>query len=94
MVDGDLDLNPGVRILATPGHTPATSRCWSTTATTGMLVTGDLIVHAMQLLHPDLAYDSDMDKARRPGQPPRHARQRAAARGSVLAVSHLGTAFR
>lgn len=35
VLDGDTPLTPGVRVLSTPGHTPVTSRCWWTQATSG-----------------------------------------------------------
>jgi glyoxylase-like metal-dependent hydrolase (beta-lactamase superfamily II) len=58
-----------------------------------LLVAGDLAVHMVQLLNPDVAYASDMD----PDQA-RATRRRVVKevidRGATLAVSHLGAAFR
>jgi hypothetical protein len=51
-------------------------------------VTGDLLVHAVQLLYPDLAYGHDMDAKRA-----RASRTAMLSRDLELAVSHLGTAF-
>jgi glyoxylase-like metal-dependent hydrolase (beta-lactamase superfamily II) len=92
-IDGDLDLGPGLTIVATPGHTPGHQSVLVEDGNDSLLVTGDLLVHTIQLLHPELAYVNDMDPdaARRSR---RAALERATGRGSVLAVSHLGPAFR
>jgi len=50
-----------------------------------LLVTGDLLVHAVQLLYPELAYAHDMDFSQA-----RASRVEAFGRGDELAVSHLG----
>lgn len=90
---GDSVLSPGVRIVATPGHTPGHQSVLVEAADDSLLVAGDLAVHMVQLLHPELAYASDTD----PGQA-RATRERvvreAIDRGTTLAVSHLGTPFR
>jgi glyoxylase-like metal-dependent hydrolase (beta-lactamase superfamily II) len=91
-IDGDVRLSEGIRVVATPGHTPGHQSVLVEDGNDSLLVTGDLLVHAVQLLHPGLAYDSDGD----PGQA-RSTRVRtlaeATARGTTLAVSHLGEAF-
>jgi hypothetical protein len=57
-----------------------------------ILVTGDLLVHAVQLLHPELGYGHDMDADQ--ARVTREATlQAATGRGSLLAVSHLGKPF-
>jgi glyoxylase-like metal-dependent hydrolase (beta-lactamase superfamily II) len=57
-----------------------------------ILITGDLLVHALQLIYPELEYSHDMD----PDQA-RVSRQKmlynATTSGSLLAVSHLGKPF-
>ncbi|XVU26348.1 MBL fold metallo-hydrolase [Actinoplanes sp. CA-054009] len=88
-VDGDLALVPGVRVVATPGHTPGHQSVLVEDGDESLLVAGDLLVHAIQLLHPDLAYASDADPVQA-----RATRKRVLERGSTLAVSHLGEAFR
>jgi len=57
-----------------------------------VLITGDLLVHALQLLYPELeyGYDQDPDQARATRQKTLHA---ATTGGSLLAVSHLGKPF-
>ena len=53
-----------------------------------VLVTGDLLVHAIQLLHPELTYGHDMDPAQA-----RESRVRMLDAHSRLASSHLGKPF-
>lgn len=90
---GDAALGRGVRIVATPGHTPGHQSVLVEDGDERLLVAGDLAVHMIQLLHPDLAYANDVD----PDQA-RATRRRVVAEavdhGTTLAVSHLGGAFR
>jgi glyoxylase-like metal-dependent hydrolase (beta-lactamase superfamily II) len=92
VIDGDTDLGPGVRAIATPGHTPGHQSVLVESGDESILVTGDLLVHAIQLLYPELAYDNDMDAdlARVTREKTLHA---ATTRGSLLALSHLGKPF-
>jgi glyoxylase-like metal-dependent hydrolase (beta-lactamase superfamily II) len=92
VIDGDTDLAPGVRAVATPGHTPGHQSVLVEWGDESILVTGDLLVHAVQLLYPELAYGHDMDTelARSTREKTLHA---ATTRGSLLAVSHLGKPF-
>ncbi|MEV4344343.1 MBL fold metallo-hydrolase [Actinoplanes sp. NPDC049596] len=92
-VDGDLALGAGVRVVATPGHTPGHQSVLVEDGDDSLLVAGDMLVHAIQLLHPGLAYASDNDPVRARATRERALRE-ATARGTTLAVSHLGTAFR
>ncbi|MEV6844715.1 MBL fold metallo-hydrolase [Actinoplanes sp. NPDC051411] len=92
-LDGGLVLAPGVRIVPTPGHTPGHQSVWAYQGSESLLVTGDLLVHAVQLVDPDVAYANDVDPSLA------RATRRAVlddvrTRGSALAVSHLGTEFR
>ena len=91
-LDGDADLGGGLRVVATPGHTPAHQSVLATDGDDRLLVTGDLLVHAVQLLHPELAYisDTDADEARTTR---RRILAEAAADATTLAVSHLGRPF-
>ncbi|MGW0119495.1 MBL fold metallo-hydrolase [Streptomyces sp. NPDC003327] len=65
-VDGDTTLPGGERLLATPGHTPGHQSVLVDSGGDRVAVTGDLLVHAIQLLHPALAYahETDADQAR------------------------------
>ncbi|MFG1831341.1 MBL fold metallo-hydrolase [Micromonospora chersina] len=56
VVDGDTSLTPGVRVLSTPGHTPGHQSVLVDDGDDRLLVTGDLLVHTLQLIDPTLAY--------------------------------------
>ncbi|WP_433300815.1 MBL fold metallo-hydrolase [Actinoplanes sp. CA-030573] len=93
VIAGDVSLSPGVRIVATPGHTPGHQSVLASEGDESVLISGDLVVHMIQLLHPEVAYASDMD--------PEEARatrrrivQEVIDQGSTVAVSHLGVPFR
>ena len=88
VVDGDAVIGRGVRVVATPGHTPGHQCVLVSDGDQRLLVTGDLLVHAIQLLHPELAYAHDMDAGRA-----RASREAMLARGGEWAVSHLGPPF-
>jgi glyoxylase-like metal-dependent hydrolase (beta-lactamase superfamily II) len=92
VVDGDTRLGPGVEILSTPGHTPGHQSVLVSSGDESVLVTGDLLVHAVQLVDPSLGYSHDMD-----AQLARESRvaalTRAGTGGSWLAVSHLGQPY-
>jgi glyoxylase-like metal-dependent hydrolase (beta-lactamase superfamily II) len=85
-VDGDAGVAAGVRVVATPGHTPGHQ---SVLVADSVLVTGDLLVHTVQLDDPALEYahDDAPDLARRTRETwlARHA--------GVLATAHLGEPF-
>jgi glyoxylase-like metal-dependent hydrolase (beta-lactamase superfamily II) len=87
-VDGDEPLAPGVEVVATPGHTPGHQSVLVTHGDERVLITGDLLVHALQLVHPDVGYthESDQDLAR-------ESRLRQFRAGGVLATAHLSQAF-
>ncbi|MET3427176.1 glyoxylase-like metal-dependent hydrolase (beta-lactamase superfamily II) [Actinoplanes tereljensis] len=92
VLDGDHAVCAGVRVVATPGHTPGHQTVLVEDGDDSLLVTGDLLVHAIQLLYPELAYASDMDPGRAHASRAK-ALAAAVARGTTLAVSHLGPAF-
>ncbi|MEE6263323.1 MBL fold metallo-hydrolase [Plantactinospora sonchi] len=92
-VDGDQRLTPGVRLLATPGHTPGHQSVLVESADEDLLITGDLLVHTVQLLAPELAYAHEADPATA-----RRSREtllaRLAGRPTVtLGTPHLSTPF-
>jgi len=85
-VDGDLDVAGGVRVVATPGHTPGHQ---SVLLNDTVLFTGDLLVHAIQLVDPALAYAHD-DVSERA----RQSRTRWLGKhAGILATPHLGEPF-
>ncbi|MEV0805971.1 MBL fold metallo-hydrolase, partial [Micromonospora sp. NPDC050200] len=63
VVDGDTPLAPGVRLLSTPGHTPGHQSVLVDSGDERLLLTGDLLVHAVQMVDPDLAYAHEEDPA-------------------------------
>jgi glyoxylase-like metal-dependent hydrolase (beta-lactamase superfamily II) len=61
LLDGDAPLRDGARAVATPGHTPGHQSVLVAAGRERALVTGDLLVHAVQLLHPEIAYAFEID---------------------------------
>jgi glyoxylase-like metal-dependent hydrolase (beta-lactamase superfamily II) len=91
ILDGDTTLATGVDVVETPGHTPGHQSVLVSTGRERVLITGDLLVHAVQLLHPDIAYAHEVDPARA-----RETRVRllsGLSGGGVLATPHLSRAF-
>ncbi|MFI9150442.1 MBL fold metallo-hydrolase [Streptomyces sp. NPDC053367] len=60
LLDGDTPLRAG-RVVATPGHTPGHQSVLVSDGRESVAITGDLLVHALQLLHPELAYVHEVD---------------------------------
>jgi glyoxylase-like metal-dependent hydrolase (beta-lactamase superfamily II) len=89
-VEGDTTLAAGVRVIATPGHTPGHQ---SVLVGERLLVTGDLLVHTVQLVDPTLEYANEVDPDEARGSRVRLLRDLAARGGAVLATSHLGEPF-
>ncbi|WP_405859765.1 MBL fold metallo-hydrolase [Streptomyces sp. NBC_00090] len=92
-VDGEHRLRPGVTLLPTPGHTPGhQSVLVGRPGGRDVLVTGDLLVHAVQLANPAVAYAHERDPAAA-----RASREELLARavesGAVLATAHLTRPF-
>lgn len=91
LLDGDTPLRTG-RAVATPGHTPGHQSVLVAGGRELALVTGDLLVHALQLLHPELAYAHEVDPAAA-----RHSRNRMLSHGTAttlhLATPHLTEPF-
>ncbi|MEU0117615.1 MBL fold metallo-hydrolase [Streptomyces bobili] len=91
LLDGDTRLRAG-RAVATPGHTPGHQSVLVADGRELALVTGDLLVHALQLLHPELAYAHENDP-----EAARHSRERMLSRATAttlhLATPHLTEPF-
>ncbi|MFH9829179.1 MBL fold metallo-hydrolase [Streptomyces bobili] len=91
LLDGDTPLRAG-RAVATPGHTPGHQSVLVADGRELALVTGDLLVHALQLLHPELAYAHENDP-----ETARQSRERmlghATATTLHLATPHLTEPF-
>jgi glyoxylase-like metal-dependent hydrolase (beta-lactamase superfamily II) len=90
VLDGDLVLAPQVTVVATPGHTPGHQSVLVADADQRVLITGDLLVHALQLLYPPITYAHDVDPQRARDTRLRYLQQLT---GAVLATPHLSRAF-
>ena len=92
LLDGDTPLGSGERVLATPGHTPGHQSVLVASERELVAVTGDLLVHAIQLLHPEVAYVHEMDP-----EQAKASRQQVLHRTAVgtlhLATPHLTEPF-
>ena len=78
--------------ILTPGHTPGHQSVLVEDGDEQILITGDVLVHAVQLANPQLSYtfEADHDLARTS----RHDMlTRAAARHALLATAHLNRPF-
>ncbi|MFJ7067788.1 MBL fold metallo-hydrolase [Streptomyces sp. NPDC101115] len=92
LLDGDTPLRSGERVIATPGHTPGHQSVLAEAGRELVAVTGDLLVHAIQLLHPELAYAHEMDPERATASRERVLGNRAADT-LYLATPHLTEPF-
>lgn len=65
VIHGEESLSNEVRIILTPGHTPGHQSVLVESENGVLVVTGDVLVHAIQLLSPGVGYgfESDPDKA-------------------------------
>ncbi|MGA4838219.1 MBL fold metallo-hydrolase [Streptomyces sp. G45] len=94
-VDGRHVLRRGrgrLTLLPTPGHTPGHQSVLVEGGRRDVVITGDALVHAVQLVAPDVGYalEGDRERARRS----RHELFAAARRRrALLATAHLGRAF-
>jgi glyoxylase-like metal-dependent hydrolase (beta-lactamase superfamily II) len=61
LVDGELEVASGVRLVPTPGHTPGHASVFVESQGSELVVLGDVVVHELQLADPDLVYISDHD---------------------------------
>ncbi|MFB6818687.1 MBL fold metallo-hydrolase [Streptomyces sp. NPDC056347] len=91
LLEGDTPLRTG-HAIATPGHTPGHQSLLVADGHEQVLVTGDLLVHALQLLHPELDYTHETDP-----EAARNSRRRMLSRGTSrtlhLATPHLTEPF-
>lgn len=77
-----------IGVVPTPGHTPGHQSVVVDGGGCQLIVTGDVLVHAVQLVDPGVGYrfEADPEAARRSRQ---WLLARARARGAVLATAHL-----
>jgi len=88
LVEGAVELLPGVAYEPLPGHTPGHAGV----VFDGIRVLGDLAVHELQLERPDTAYAAEDDSAAAAATR-RAALTAAAERGEPVAFSHLGIGY-
>lgn len=93
-VDGEHRPAPGITLLPTPGHTPGHQSVLveQGAGARDVVVTGDVLVHAVQLGNPAVPYSHERDR-----DTARVSREallaRARRRGALLATAHLTRAF-
>jgi glyoxylase-like metal-dependent hydrolase (beta-lactamase superfamily II) len=61
LVDGELEVAAGVRLVPTPGHTPGHASVFIESEGEELVVLGDVVMHELQLVDPDLVYVSEHD---------------------------------
>lgn len=88
LVAGDTPIAAGVKVVATPGHTPGHQSVLLQYADAAVLLTGDLLVHAIQLVAPDVAYTGEVDP-----DAARDSRVKLLTPGIILATPHLTEPF-
>ncbi len=91
-LDGPYALRPGIDVEPTPGHTVGHQSVWLSSGDDVLLLSGDVLVHAVQLLSPEVAYAAEDDPVTAAA-----TRERVFAevrrRGAVLATAHLTEAW-
>jgi glyoxylase-like metal-dependent hydrolase (beta-lactamase superfamily II) len=92
-VDGEARLHDGLRVVATPGHTPGHQSVLVETADGTVLFTGDLLVHMLQLVDPDQPYANELDPDRARESRVAMLRELAARGDGTLATAHLTEPF-
>ncbi|WBB66500.1 MBL fold metallo-hydrolase [Micromonospora sp. WMMD812] len=93
-VDGEATIGPGIRLLPTPGHTPGHQCVLLDGHDERLLLTGDLLVHAVQLVDPELAYAHEVDPDQARASRTTLLRALATRPGpTLLATPHLGAPF-
>jgi glyoxylase-like metal-dependent hydrolase (beta-lactamase superfamily II) len=92
-VDGAVTLTSGLRLVPTPGHTPGHQSVLLDSGNGTLLFTGDLLVHAVQLVDPELAYAHETDPEAARASRMRLLRELAARDGTTLATPHLSEPF-
>ncbi|MEV7229340.1 MBL fold metallo-hydrolase [Polymorphospora sp. NPDC051019] len=93
VVEGDRQLTPGVRVVATPGHTPGHQSVLLQEGGKRVLLTGDLLVHPVQLIDPAQPYAHEVDPETARVSRETLLRDLAARPSAVLATPHLTDPF-
>ena len=87
-VDGATRLREGLDLEPTPGHTPGHQSVWLSSGDDTLLLTGDVLVHAVQLVAPQVAYAAEDDPVVAAATRERVFAE-ARRRGADLATAHL-----
>jgi glyoxylase-like metal-dependent hydrolase (beta-lactamase superfamily II) len=61
LVDGELEVVSGIRLVPTRGHTPGHASVFIESEGEELVVLGDVVVHELQLADPDLVFVNDDD---------------------------------
>ena len=88
LVDGELEVVSGVRLVPTRGHTPGHASVFIESQGEELVVLGDVVVHELQLADPDLVYVSDEDPELSAATR-KHVLGQLADRGTPAIVSHF-----
>jgi glyoxylase-like metal-dependent hydrolase (beta-lactamase superfamily II) len=91
-VDGSVELSSGISVFPTPGHTLGHQSVVVVGGDEQVVVTGDVLVHAVQLVNPGVAYRSEADPALA-ADTRRRLLLAARVDGAKLATAHLHTGF-
>jgi len=91
-IDGPYALRPGIDVEPTPGHTVGHQSVWLGSGDDVLLLTGDVLVHAVQLLFADVAYAAEDDPVAGYATRTRIYAE-AERRGALLGTAHLTNAF-
>ncbi len=93
LISGDAQLGAGLRVIATPGHTPGHQSVLLEGADETVLVTGDLLVHPVQLVDPALSYAHEQDPDAARASRVALLAELATRPAATLATAHLGVPF-
>jgi glyoxylase-like metal-dependent hydrolase (beta-lactamase superfamily II) len=88
VVDGATTLRPGIDLDPTPGHTVGHQSVWLTSGDDTLLLAGDVLVHVVQLIAPEVAYAAEDDPEVAVATRLR-VYEEARRRGAYLATAHL-----
>jgi glyoxylase-like metal-dependent hydrolase (beta-lactamase superfamily II) len=93
IVDGEEVLADGVGVIPTPGHTPGHQSVVVDSGDERLLITGDLLVHAVQLVDWTVPYALEVDATLARTTRVNLLAALAEGGGAVLATPHLGEPF-
>jgi glyoxylase-like metal-dependent hydrolase (beta-lactamase superfamily II) len=92
LIEGPGRVGHRLETVATPGHTPGHQSVVVNDGAGHLIITGDALVHAVQLANPDVAYAFEQDKE--VARATRHSLLADAWRqNALLATAHLNRAF-